>query len=559
MLMCGIFAYRGSQDASQVVLKGLQDLQYRGYDSWGIATLSNNTCKIEKNIGALPKKLDSLESSHLALGHTRWATHGGVSIANSHPHLSCDERFVVVHNGIIENYKAIRSKLSKNHIFKSNTDTEVIVHYIEEKITTLSFKKSLERLVKKISGHSAFVVIDTQTQNMFAYRSGSPLVLGKKGENLYISSDLPSLATFVEDIYPLAEGELIDASGKLGELAWVPSPKMRISKQVSSTRYHMESEMYETSEILKSIENSGTEKFIEISNHLTHDHNVILTGCGSSYHACLFGQYLFSQNGIITRAIVASEGGSSLSTINSSTTIIVLSQSGETIDSLDYVVHAKAKGAFIIALTNVPYSSLDRIADIKLDLGVGLEVAVASTKAFIFMQLFFARLSAFIAKHNHAIKIATYHKKLLSLYKNPNKKIIQNLAKELVPVTNLFVISHGDLIPLGYEAALKFKEIGYMHAENIVSGELKHGPLALINKDSVCLVLCRKSSHELDHTVAEIIAREGKVIKIEIPDLGVLTSLYGSNYIHLLSFYHSVLLGHNPDRPRNLAKSVTVK
>ncbi|PIR99165.1 hypothetical protein COT87_00905 [Candidatus Collierbacteria bacterium CG10_big_fil_rev_8_21_14_0_10_44_9] len=557
--MCGIFAYRGSRNAAEVVFNGLLGLQYRGYDSWGIAMIGSSGLKVKKDIGALPSRISGLTMSSQAIGHTRWATHGGVTKSNSHPHVSCDKRFVVVHNGIIENFNELKSKLSGIHNFTSATDTELIVHYLEENEKIYGISGALQKLIINITGHSAFVVLDCLTKQMYAYRSGSPLVLGKKGNEIFISSDLPTLAPQVDHIYPLHENELIDVVSGAGELDWIASQYIKTEKSKFTTRYHMESEMYETEGILKNIINSPNTKYREIKKYLTPSRNIVLTGCGSSYHACLFGQYLFSQIGINARAIIASEGDSVLPLISSTTTIIVLSQSGETIDSLDFVIKAKAKGAYIISLTNVRHSSLDRLADTPLDLGVGIEVAVASTKAFIFMQLFFVRLVTALSNLDISEDLNSYLKALTILYTPSSKKRAKDLASKLVSRNNLFIVTHGDLIPLGFEAALKFKEIGYLFTENIVSGELKHGSLALINKDSLCLTINRSNSKEMEHTVSEIKAREGVVVAVSLPDLGMLTSLYGANVIHLVSFYHSILLGHNPDRPRNLAKSVTVK
>lgn len=557
--MCGIFGYVGGRNATKIVFQGLRDLQYRGYDSWGIASLGQSGLEIQKNIGALPDQIPSLKESHLSLGHTRWATHGGVSVKNSHPHISCDKRFVVVHNGIIENMVAIKSQLNSQHIFTSDTDTEVIVHYLEEHTPRYGFTKALNNLVKIITGYSAFVVLDCATQNLYAYRSGSPLVIGRRQGELFISSDLPTLSPQVDEIYPLTDGDLLNLSATLNHLTWITPPKVIVNKNILKTQYHMESEMYETRNILTQVMHSNPNGYQEIIKRiLTADH-LILTGCGSSYHACLYGQYLLAQQGIIAQPVIASEGESTLAIITHKTVMIVLSQSGETIDILDYVQSAKAKGAYIIALTNVRHSTLDRLADTGFQLGVGTEVAVASTKAFIFMQLFFVRLSSAISHVELSVAYAHYDHALGRLYDKAGTITVKKIAKSLVPYAHLFVITHGDLLSLGYETALKFKEIGYLHAENIVSGELKHGPLALIEQDTLCLVIKRESSHDLDHTIAEINAREGRVIEISLPELGPFTPLYGANLFHLVSFYHSLELGHNPDRPRNLAKSVTVK
>lgn len=558
--MCGIFAYSGTENATEKVFTGLQDLQYRGYDSWGLAILQKGKCLIKKGIGALPAKINNLPLSRLTIGHTRWATHGGVTIGNAHPHLSCDSRYVVVHNGIIENFQKIKANLKQKHIFYSNTDTEVIVHYLEEKSRELGVHNAIKKLTRLITGHSAFLVLDCKSKCIYAYRSGSPLVMGKSGRNIYVSSDLPTLAPQVKQIYPLQEGELVKINNDINQLSWVSSPKTKQRQASITTKYHMESEIYETDELLAAMSRANPQNiYHEIAARISGAKNLMLTGCGSSYHACLYGQYILSEKGIIAQTVVSSEGLATLPTINENTTMIVLSQSGETIDTLEYIAAAKAKGAYIIALTNVRYSSLDRLANQSINLGVGIEVAVASTKAYIAMQLFFAQLTSAITQQNLESKSVEYQTVIKLLLEKVSTQKIKEMASQLAQCTNLYIISHGILTSLGYEAALKFKEIGYLHAENIISGELKHGPLALINPHTTCLVISRDGSHELDNTIAEITARQGRVVVISLKDVDIFTPIYGATYIHLLSFYHATLLGHNPDRPRNLAKSVTVK
>lgn len=556
--MCGIFGYIGTLGASQIVFDGLRDLQYRGYDSWGIASLTPPGLVISKNIGALPENVSGLAQAHISLGHTRWATHGGVTTANSHPHVSCDQRFVVVHNGIIENFISLKSKLKEKHIFTSDTDTELIAHYLEENTPRHGFMPAFNNLIKSIAGHNAFVVVNCATKSLYAYRSGSPLVLGQRKDELFISSDLPTLSQRVDQIYPLSDGELVDLSKDLQALAWLPSPELAGDYHPITTKYHMESEMYETIEILDQHASINYD-LADLAKRMRQAGHLILTGCGSSYHACLYGQYLFRQIGIIAEVIIASEGVSSLPTIDDDTVIIVLSQSGETIDTLDYVISARARGAYIVALTNVHHSTLDRLADLSFDLRLGVEVAVASTKAYVFMQLFFVDLAAHLGKYSLSTSLITYRHMLSLLYTPEGKHKAKDLAHRLAPSTNIFVISRGDLLSLGHEAALKFKEIGYLHAESVVSGELKHGPLALIDQSAMCLVIRRQDSTDMDSTIAEVKARKGHVIEINLPELGVLTPLYGANLTHLVSFYLSLELGINPDRPRNLAKSVTVK
>jgi len=556
--MCGIFGYSGTLNASQIVFEGLRDLQYRGYDSWGIASLTPSGLVISKNTGALPEQISGLAQGHITLGHTRWATHGGVTTANSHPHVSCDKRFVVVHNGIIENFVSLKSLLKDKHIFTSDTDTELIAHYLEENTSRRGVMSVLNNLIKSLTGHNTFVVMDCATKSLYAYRSGSPLVLGKRNDELFVSSDLPTLSRRVDQIYPLSEGELIDLSKDLKQLSWITPPKIVDNHHKLATKYHMESEMYETPSLLDE-HISNRYGLADIAKRINHTHHLILTGCGSSYHACLYGQYLFRQIGIVAEVVISSEGAATLPTIDDDTVIIVLSQSGETIDTLDYVVSTKARGAYIVALTNVQHSTLDRFADLSFDLRLGVEVAVASTKAYVFMQLFFVDLAAYLGKYSLAKSLINYRQDLNELYTQPENHKAKEIAYNLSSFTDIFVISRGDLLSLGHEAALKFKEIGYLHAESVVSGELKHGPLALIDQSAMCLVIKRQDSTDLASTIAEIKARKGNVVEINLPELGVMTPLYGASLIHLVSFYLALDREINPDRPRNLAKSVTVK
>lgn len=548
--MCGIFAYVGASDASNIVYQGLAYLQYRGYDSWGIASLVGGKFEINKAVGTLPKSQPSFNFTNIAVGHTRWATHGGVTVANAHPHLSCDGRFAVVHNGIIENFSTLVKQLKVNHKFQSATDTEYIAHYLEEAVDESSLKHSLTKLVKNLTGNNAFIVIDSLTSEIWAYRSGSPLVLGKSKDDLYISSDLPTLAPQVDYIYPMQDGELVLLS-KSTKLNWVKSPTLRRSKTLINTRYHMESEMKEVSSILSKPHLFKSTLISHVKKLINNSSQILLTGCGSAFHASLYGEYLLNQQGFNARAVVASAAHNLLSTITSNTLVIVMSQSGETIDTLDFITKAKHQGAKIVAVTNVRYSSLDRLADLTIPLGAGIEVAVASTKAFSCMLLFYFSLF-------HKLP-ATLPSALANIFTGMQESEINNIAHKLSKQQHLFVIAQNDLHVVALETALKFKEIGYLHAEAVLGGELKHGPLALITKESVCLIIKVKGSHSLDSTISEIQARGGIVLIPDLLDFGAASVLYATTLVHKLSFEHAILQGNNPDQPRNLAKSVTVK
>lgn len=549
--MCGIFAYAGHLNASNLVYQALRDLEYRGYDSWGIVCSTNDKLSMSKAIGFLPPTQPILPQSHLALGHTRWATHGGVTISNAHPHLSCDGRFAIVHNGIFENFMAIKTSLSSSHIFLSQTDTEVIVHFIEEKCQKgMSPMQAVTHLVNQMKGLNAFVLLDHQTKEFIAYRHGSPLVLGKSNEGIYISSDLPTLTSYATEVHPLTDGELI-SSFALPTSLWttvVASSRSKVSSLTST--YHMEREIKESYTLLRDGFHFDSTELSELKQAIKKVKDVVLVGCGSAYFACLYGEYLFAKKKIKAHSIVASNSSHYLDLINSKTLVIAVSQSGETIDTLEFVQAAKERKAKIACITNVPLSTLDRLCDYQLHLNVGTEVAVASTKAYVYMNLAFYALTS-----RFQVRILT--KELGKLFDAQHTRVLQDIVNKLLSLSHLYILGTGPYYPLALEAALKFKEIGYLHAEAIISGEIKHGPLALVTSGTVCLILDTPDNTQIVN--AEIRARGGVPINLEFPKLGILNPIFGTVYIHSASYLYSLAKKHNPDRPRNLAKSVTVK
>ncbi len=549
--MCGIFACIGGSNAALSVFNSLRELEYRGYDSWGVAAIKSGEVDIYKDIGFLPAKPPTFPRTSLALGHTRWATHGGITVANAHPHCSCQRRFVVVHNGIFENHMAIKQQLSPTHQFVSETDTEVIAHFVEEKYAESNNIEDAVRLVAThLSGLNAFVLADTVTKRVFVYRHGSPLILGKKGETFFVSSDLPTLASHVEYIYPLRDGDLLEVTSNNNQLAWVKQSIRKRQSLTIKTRYHMESELVESVKLMERGHHFNPAQLALLKKAITNAADILLIGCGSAYHACLYGEQLLTNAGKRARAVVASNHAPYSHLITPKTLVLAVSQSGETIDTLELLNFAKTKGATIASLTNVPYSTVDRTSSLSLHLNVGVEQAVASTKAYLWMNLAFYALT-------HRWDIGDLVKQSVRLFQPKLRAYARQLAKKILPLDHLYLIGTGEYYPVSLEAALKFKEIGYLHAEAILTGELKHGPLALIGPGAVCLVL--GDSDKTAIVVEQIKARGGSALTLNSPSLGVLSPIYLATLLLTISFELSLLRGINPDRPRNLAKSVTVR
>lgn len=593
--MCGIFGYVGKrQNIPKLIFSGLRDLEYRGYDSWGIAILSQNKILIDKNTGQLPAQLSSKSPlfskvrQTIGIGHTRWATHGGVTVLNSHPHLDCRQEIALLHNGIIENYEELKIKLiKKGHKFKSLTDTEVAVHLIEEYCLKNSFVKSVSLAFQDLRGFNALVVFKLGEDKIIAVKNGSPLVLGfGHGEN-FISSDCVAFLPYTKKVYYLEENEIAVISSSQIDIFSSQStqPKkiipfdLKWEASISSKGafpHFMLSEIYEQPLRLVEIARQNMEPVVKMVKLISECEGAYLIGCGSAAYAALSGTYLFSK--IAKKHLnfaLASEFSYQQDFLNKKSLLIALSQSGETMDTLEAVKNAKNKGAKIASLLNVQGSSLYRLSDHFLLLGVGSEKAVASTKALT-AKLSFLLLLAFvlagkIAKGQELIlKTARALKKILS----PDFIAkIKELAKILCSVKSMYVLGRGLSYPASLETALKIKEISYIHAEGLPAGELKHGPLALVEKGTPALVfLPNDETYGANLAGAmEVKARGGYIIGasfknhevfdyyLPIPDVSEATIIINIVFGQLLAYYLSVLKGLDPDKPRNLAKSVTVK
>lgn len=568
--MCGVFGYVGkSKNAPSIVLEGLKKLEYRGYDSWGVSAVIDSKIVVEKRVGkigeaVLSKKFNG--SSSLALGHTRWATHGGVTEKNSHPHLDCTGKIAVVHNGIIENYEKLKKDLiKKGHRFVSETDSEVIPHLIED--------CGVRKAFKKLEGLNAIVVM--MGEKIYAIKKGSPLVVGLGKEENFVASDAMALAAHTKNVVFLEDDVLaeITASGVqfYGEHKVTRIDYKTEDEGKGKYKHFMLKEIYEQPRIINNISQTDVSELAEM---IKRAFGTYLVGCGTAYHATLFAQYLFST---VSKRHVNSVAGSEFGYLEDFLTkkslVLALSQSGETIDIVESVGKAKLRGVKIAALVNNLGSTLYRMADYKILLEAGPERAVASTKAFT------AKLAVLILTAYTMAGKQGEGKRLLKMAAEEVNRIlnlelrIKNLANKIKKASDIYVIGRGISHPIALEAALKIKEISYIHAEGFAAGELKHGVIALISKGTPCIVFAPNDETRgaVLSGAMEMRARGGYIIGvsnkreevfdefIEVKDCGEATAIPNIVTMQLLAYYLSVLRGNNPDMPRNLAKSVTVK
>ncbi len=595
--MCGIFGYIGyRKNAAQLVFEGIKSLEYRGYDSWGVAVVpfaasekQNLKIVIKKKAGKIGEaNVLDLPPSSLAFGHTRWATHGGVTDINSHPHLDCKGEIALIHNGIFENYEEEKEKLlKKGHKFISETDTEVIVHLIEEHKKTLPFVQAVSEAFKKMEGLNALIVLCAKEKQLVAIRKGSPLVVGYgQGEN-FVASDAVALLPYTKQVYFLEDEEMALLSATKIEVFNVQTGKeIKLKKQIlnwSITQAEkgnypnfMLKEIYEQPGIIANIAVNGAAQAESLSSIIKKSYGSYLIGCGSASYVSLAGSYLFAK--IAKRHLnwaIGSEFGYQLDFLTPKSLVISLSQSGETMDILESVRQAKARGAKIFALVNVFGSSLYREADYKMLVGAGPEKSVASTKAVTAKLAHLTLLAyAMIGKMEKGKGIVSRAAKSASkVLKAENIAKIKTLVKKIKDSQHLYVIGRGLSYPASLETAMKIKEISYLHAEGMAAGELKHGPLALVEKGIPCIVfLPDDETYGANLAGAmEMKARGGYIIGISskkhelfdyfLPVDDALEATIIPNIItgQLVAYYLTMERGLDPDKPRNLAKSVTVK
>ncbi|MCB0326398.1 MAG: glutamine--fructose-6-phosphate transaminase (isomerizing) [Bdellovibrionales bacterium] len=607
--MCGILGYVGPQNVSEVLIEGLRKLEYRGYDSTGIAVFSKGDFQLYRSkgkIAALVEKIGSEKpQGHSGIGHTRWATHGKPSDENAHPHRS--ENLVLVHNGIIENHVEIRQELeSRGVCFSSETDTEVIPHLMEHCVKEgMSIEDALYSCIAKLKGAFAIAVFSKQQpEKIYAAKNASPIILGiGQGEN-FISSDIPAILDHTRKVVVLEDGEvaMIDR-----EKYWITDfdrnpierdPKeitwSRIAAEKEGYKHFMLKEIYEQPRALADClrgrvdEKQYLPALPEVSlPKLESMHRVILIACGTSWHAALVAKYwMESFIKIPVEVEVSSEFRYRDPVLDSNTLVILISQSGETADTLAAMTKAKPSGARMISICNVIDSSIARKSDDVMYTHAGPEIGVASTKAFTTQLTALALLTLAIAYQRKSISNAEVRDMTQQLLHLPSlieecldmNPHVEKLAKELIDVRDVLYIGRGSSYAIALEGALKLKEISYIHAEGYMGGELKHGPIALIDKDLpvVALVSGGPTYEKMLSNIEEVKARGAFVIgvceqgdqKVQKQSRGILEVPQTSDFLRpivesiplqLLSYHVAEQRGCDVDQPRNLAKSVTVE
>ena len=609
--MCGIVGYIGSQNAQDFVLDGLEKLEYRGYDSAGIAVnTGEDKFNIVKKVGRLRNLADILEKEPLrgtmAIGHTRWATHGKPSDENSHPHFNKDETLVVVHNGIIENYLDLKKELiAKGYEFNSETDTEVVTHLLDE-LYEGDLLEATKKLIKIIKGAYALgIMAVNEPDRIIAVRKESPLIIGLgKGEN-YIASDIPAILKYTRDVYLIENNEIVEV--KKDSVKVMDTEGNEIKREVTHIEWDMEAaskggyeffmekEIHEQPEVLIETLNSRVDENNNINfddagltkEYLEGVNSIYIVACGTAYHAGLVGKFIIEKKTRVKVDVdIASEFRYRNPVIDDKTLVIVLSQSGETLDTLEAMKEAKRNGARVVAITNVVGSSIAREADHVIYTWAGPEIAVASTKAYTTQMVILYLLATDMAYKFGKINREDYEKDIKSLYrlKTDIKKMleysdrIEKVADKIKDQTSMFYLGRGLDYVIAVEGALKSKEISYIHSEAFASGELKHGTIALI-EEGIPVVINVTQSDLFEKSISNIkevaargayviaIAKEGNTLAEEVADEVFYIPNVEDDYtgflsiiIHQLLAYHlSKLKGNDVDKPRNLAKSVTVE
>ena len=584
--MCSIIGYYGKNLAAPILVKGLEKMEYRGYDSVGVATKSENEILVKKGTGRVIEvnkaiQLDSLPGM-AGIGHTRWATHGQVNDKNAHPHPSNSGKIAIVHNGIIENFNELKEKLlSDGFEFKSETDTEVIANLIQQNFEkNHDIKQTIIETVSQLKGHYTFVVI-FEDGTLVGARFHEPLIVGVGKNSYYLSSDVLGFIEKTDDAIYI-ENENFVMINNLGLQICnfngdeVKHQITKVSKEFADVYKgdYAHFTLKEISEQPETIIRAGDDTQIgNMVQHISKSENLYITGSGTSYNAARISRYLMSKYAKLKiESIISSELPFSPDSIEKNSTLIAISQSGESADVLEAVKIAKESGAKILSIVNHLNSSLSQESDVVISLNCGPEIGVAATKSFTSQLAILYKITNNLCNTCMNLdwkKVSDSISKILS----DNSKI-RELAKELKDVSDIYVLGRGIHFPIAKEAALKLKELTYIHAEGIPAGELKHGPLALMDSNVYVLIINPDDSTYNDtlNSANEIKARGAKIIGIsdkksdvydywiEIPSIDeALYSMIEIIPIQLLAYYAAIEKDTDPDYPRNLAKSVTVK
>ncbi|MHC1747861.1 MAG: glutamine--fructose-6-phosphate transaminase (isomerizing) [Cellulosilyticaceae bacterium] len=609
--MCGIVGYIGDKNASEVILSGLSKLEYRGYDSAGVAIVNGeDQVQWAKEKGRLSMLEQFLEESpikgNIGIGHTRWATHGEPSNENSHPHLTGDETIAVVHNGIIENYMELKEGLMAEGIqFKSETDTEVIVHLIGSYYDGDLLDATYKALTHLRGAYALGVVSSNHPNELIAVRKESPLIVGIGEGEYFIASDVPAILEYTRDVYFLDNNELVHI--KDGDITIYDQDRNPVAKEMTHIEWDIEAaskngfdhfmlkEIYDQPQaihdtLLRRLDENRVIQLEDITltkEQLNSVNKIYIVACGTAYHAGLVGKYAIEKLAHIpVEADIASEFRYSDPFVDEKTLLIVVSQSGETADTLAAIKEAKRKGARVLAITNVVGSSVAREADDVFYTWAGPEIAVASTKAYTAQLVAFYMLALHFARIKDTVTYTRYTE-LVDKIENlsiavgeilDEKEKIREIAKEIKDVNSAFYLGRGLDYMTAAEAALKLKEISYIHTEAFAAGELKHGTIALIEANVPVLAIVTQDALEekMMSNIKEVKARGAKVIAIaketnkEIGKIAddviyipavedLLMPIISVIPTQLMAYYASLEKGNDVDKPRNLAKSVTVE
>jgi glucosamine--fructose-6-phosphate aminotransferase (isomerizing) len=611
--MCGIVAYVGQRQAKDVILKGLKRLEYRGYDSAGIALLNGglNVYKKKGKVSDLEQYLAGNNlNSHIGIGHTRWATHGEPNDVNAHPHYSASGKLAIIHNGIIENYAALKKELQqKGHQFRSETDTEVFIHFIEDikENERCSLDEAVRLALTKVVGAYAIVIMSLEDPNLLvAARKGSPLVVGIGEGEFFLASDATPIVEYTNEVIYLNDQEIVIIDD--GKLSIKNTANLPLTPYIQTIDLELEAiekggfehfmlkEIFEQprsiSDCLRGRLDSASGRLVlgglrEYLNKLVNADRILIVACGTSWHAGLVAEYFFEEFCRIPVEVeYASEFRYRNPVIREGDVVIAISQSGETADTLAAIELAKSKGAIIFGVCNVVGSSIPRATHAGAYTHAGPEIGVASTKAFTAQLTVLNMIALIVAQKKGTITEQKLHELLVEM-ENISKKVEQALklndqikiiAEEFKDAANFIYLGRGYNFPVALEGALKLKEISYIHAEGYPAAEMKHGPIALIDKEMpVVFIATRDSSYEkIVSNIQEVRARKGRVISIvtegdsQIPNMSEFTievpavhealmPLVSVIPLQLLSYHIAVMRGCNVDQPRNLAKSVTVE
>ncbi|MBT2562771.1 MULTISPECIES: glutamine--fructose-6-phosphate transaminase (isomerizing) [Pedobacter] len=612
--MCGIVGYIGYREAWPIVLKGLKRLEYRGYDSAGIALMNDSGQHIYKKAGKVAVLEEYAEdkdkSGTIGMGHTRWATHGVPSDRNSHPHTSNGGKLSIIHNGIIENYATLKEELtSRGHEFKSDTDTEVLIHLIEEiqEIENIDLLEAVRLALQEVNGAYAIVIMDKEhPDRLIAARKGSPMVIGVGAGEYFIASDATPIIEYTKTVIYLKDGEialitkndlLVKQLDNVVQTPLIQELQLKLEMlEKGGFDHFMLKEIYEQPRSIKDcmrgriypeegkVQLGGIKEFAE---KLKNIDRIIIVACGTSWHAGLVGEYLIEEYARIPVEVeYASEFRYRNPIITEKDVVIAISQSGETADTMAAIEMAKERGATIFGICNVAGASIPRLTHAGVYTHAGPEIGVASTKAFTAQVTVLTLMAFYMAQQKGTITTSKLIELLTELDHIPEKiqialesnDLIKEVAEKIKDSTNCLFLGRGSGFPVALEGALKLKEISYIHAEGYPAAEMKHGPIALIDEEMpVVFIATQNSSYEkVISNIQEVKARKGKVIAIvtqgdtevkkmadyciEIPDANeAFLPLIATIPLQLLSYHIAVMRGCNVDQPRNLAKSVTVE